>query len=162
MTPELRTVQFEKIDDNAEREKNKVKFVIDLIERDEERMRDVLLTDEERAADELSIAQKLFERTAQTIETVDNKFTDAGTVRVVRFMPDGQHPTSPAIELGWEGYMRFDEGDEEEVPDKVYAHVIHATSEGIEAINGWRHAQGYVTAEEQRVRNGAIWNKVSA
>lgn len=162
MTPELLVSKHGEIDERADRERNKVRFIIDLIERDEEKMRDLLLSDEERAGDELSIARKLFDRVSQTLEEIDREFVAPFGGRVAHFAPDSQHTLPPAIALGWEEYKLFSEIEGDGEPGTVYAHGIYITPDGLEIINGLRQTQGYVSAEEQRAHNRAAWEEVSA
>jgi len=154
MTPELLTSKHDQIDEQAEREKGKVEFIIDLIEQDEDRMRALLLTDDEREMDELAIAQMLFTRVSKALESMDHAYVAPFGVAVVHFAPNSKGPESPVIELGWEEYVEhLDPDDWDYSPDEIRAHGIAITASGLAVVNGLRQAQGDVTAEEQRSRN---------
>lgn len=164
MNPELQASKLREVDTNANREKARVEYVVNLIESDENRMRQVFLSEEERNLTELEIAELLFERVSRTLDSLRVCLTKTGGVVLHRFAVDNPPNPSATDILGWEIYgppmLGRDEGAP--TPGKVYTHLKYPTELGRQMVDGLLSAQGYVDTRQQADLNRRRWDEAWA
>lgn len=143
MNPELRTLKLQKIDEHANREKATVDYLMNLIESDEVRMRELFLGPEEQAFAELKSDKLLFDRVSVTISDFRNRIIrNFGKISIFA-IDNPPLPTATEI-LGWEAYSSpwLGKGQIEAVPGIEYTHQMKPTRLGREIVDGLLFAQG--------------------
>lgn len=161
MSPEFGMDILADIDRSAERKKAVVRFDIEYIERNEDRLREVLLPDGPENGQDPDLA--LYEKVKSIFEGMESELTrvvgvhlSRGTINDPRFVSD------PQVQLGFREYV-FQAGlyrDEKISPRKAYTHVPRVTELGRQVIDARRAAAGFSTSARQKEVNSLFWDEL--
>lgn len=150
MFEETLETRIDKVEQQAERERQRLRFVG---ERAEENADILIAFGGQR---EGCYLPNLFEMVELTLDTLNTLALNVGVLHLSYFAP-GQEPQRLDTSLGWTTFEPF----LNEVPPQVEepAHLWTLTEKGWEVVEGYRLASGLPPAREVRQARQKAWNE---